>query len=326
MLRRWRAYWIRRGRTLWVPPALPSAPPAYPPGNVSQPGWPRRFTRTLVRRGQLAEPPWPQGVDQPPPWPPEINGQWPRRRLLAARRGRTTPLVADQGVPAPAVIARPRLRMPFTRRGQTVEPPWPQAVAQAPPPWPPQTLRVDVRWAMQRRGQLVEPPWPQIVPTAPAWPPEINGQWPRRRLPTARRGRLTWTPPQPAVVPASIRARLRPPPSLRRGRLHEPPWPQAVVQPSVWRPDPVRACRRAPAVLARRGQFNEPPWPQAVAAAPTALQWEGTGGSRDAHDATASQTTVQDAAAATQAVRDADATTTTSHDGAGRTTTTWEGS
>src|SRR6266487_2647396 len=147
MLRRWRAYWIRRGKILWVPPAPPSAPPPYPPGNVVQWGWRPRWPRALVRRGQTVEPPWPQAVVQPPSWPPETNGLWPRRNLLARRRGRTTPLVIDQQAPTPTVIPRPRLRVPFTRRGRLTTVP-PVGVVPAAPAYPPQTLRVDVRLAV----------------------------------------------------------------------------------------------------------------------------------------------------------------------------------
>lgn len=263
MLRRWRAYWIRRGKILWVPPPPPAAPPPYPPGNIGQPGWRPRWPRFQLRRGQTVEPPWPQVVAQPPSWPPEVAGQWPQRRLFMARRGRAATLVPDQPAPPPQrtrVQVRPALR----RRGRLIEPPWPQATPPAAPSAVPQVIRPRVRVAFLRRGQLVEPPWVGAAPpTPPAFVPRLLGAHRPPSLPS-RRGRLTWTPPPQGPPPLLVCSRRRVAPRPRPGQVVEPPWPQVVVQPSVWRPSPVRQAGwhpRWPTHQLRRGRLAEPVWP-----------------------------------------------------------------
>jgi hypothetical protein len=67
-------------------------------------------------------------------------------------------------------------------------------------------------------------------------------------------------------VPAWLRSRPRPLPSLRaRRRFHEPRWVEGPQ--TVWRPDPVcqsGARPRWPTHRLRRGRFAEPGWPQAA--------------------------------------------------------------
>jgi hypothetical protein len=294
MLRRWRTYWIRRSRTGWVPPAAaPPTPPPYPPANIDQPGWRPRWPRLRLARGRTIEPPWPAVTSTAPAWVPEgvqqprrVAAIWRRRgratsvpveqvgpppatihadvrlggmrrrgRATAApleqpgppptllarrrwsplvRRGRSTavvlvPPVGGGGVPVPETIRRPDPRWLFQRRGRATALPLVGAAAPPLPTWTPQTLRVDVRLAGVRRGQTTEPPWPVGEP-----------------------------------VPMVVRRRRSTVPLCRRGQVTEPPWPQTVVQPSVWRPSPVRQAGwhpRWPTHRTRRGRLAEPIWP-----------------------------------------------------------------
>jgi len=223
-----------------------------------------RLAGRPTRRGAFHEPPWPEGPQTV--WRPDWQGQAGTRPKFEprSRRGRffqSPPQFTGGSAGGVGVGNRRGL---LARRGQFIEPPWPQVV---PPPsvWRPQVVRATLRLTGRpiRRGSFHEPPWPQAAQPS-TWPPRWLG---RRRHPfsgsISRRGEFFWTPPRPAGVPAWLRSRPRPVPSLaRRGHFHEPRWVEGPQ--SVWRPDPV--CQSGgrpkwPAHRPRRGRQFAPPWP-----------------------------------------------------------------
>jgi hypothetical protein len=81
-------------------------------------------------------------------------------------------------------------------------------------------------------------------------------------------------------VPAWLRSRSRPAPSLRRRRFYEPRWVEGPQ--TVWRPDPVCPAGsrpRWPTHRLRRSRLFEPGWPQAQQFIGTQPRWvEEAGG------------------------------------------------
>lgn len=285
MSRRWRYPRTRRGKfTDLVPAAAVTAPPPWLPAVLRQ----IRVVPLPPRSGRrrFLEPPWPQVVVTVPGVPPGVV-RLVARRVPGVRRGRLT--VPPPPVPLPPpVVSRVRARWPVARRGRFVSAPPPVVIA--PPAYVPQVVRARTRLPLPRRGRFAAPPWQQQQQAPPAYIPAVMtsrrpqtrvlrrgrftgplttvaavaSPWSpqsvtRRRvqLPRLRRGGFLVAPPVTGPVGPRLRSRRPAMPRTRAGGFTQPPWPQVVAQPSVWRPQVVVARRRVNLRL-RRGRLFEP--------------------------------------------------------------------
>ena len=144
---------LRDGR--FVAPPLPVAvqqPPSFPPQTIRV-----RVRFGAVRRGDFTCPPWAAQAAPPPPWVPSpVAGH---RRTLTVRRGRFA------GCPATAPVLPPHLS---SGRPGSKQPQRGRFTAYLPPvAWIPRPVRARRPNCTARRGQYVEPPWPQALPPPP---------------------------------------------------------------------------------------------------------------------------------------------------------------
>lgn len=198
----------------------------------------RRWRGAWPRRLRWFEPPWPQVTPAAPEWSPAFLRQT-LRRLLPIRRGSFHEPVWPASTWPPEFTTQAARRAALARRGRFHAVP-PAPVVAAAPSAVPTRWRARSRWLPSRRGRFY----------GPTWEPVVYGTGLALGVGSAGRpGRF---------------AALQ-----RRGVFHEPPWIIVAAQPSVWRPQPIRATLRLAGRPVRRGQHFEPPWPQAVPPAPS---------------------------------------------------------
>lgn len=142
---------LRDGRFVSPPlPVVVQSPPPFPPRTMRG-----RVRLAAVRHGAFVCPPW--MAQAPPPWVPSpVTGH---RRIPAVRRGRFAGCPAIAPVPPPSFVSSGRPGG-HSRRGRFTAYPPPSA-------WIPQPIRARRPSCTARRGQYVEPSWPQVVPPPP---------------------------------------------------------------------------------------------------------------------------------------------------------------